>query len=174
MNHIIHVFRSSISNRNYPNINTHFAYTMPRQMQCHSMYRTLLRKENTNNLDFCCQWRIDSEWFWGQFQLEQQHTGIILLCTLDFNMAAYEMRKPNAPSLITYQFIKAWWHIKHSVILVIISSNNGLSPARHQTTVWTNACLLSSGHVGTNFYLSHLPLDKRATILADDIFKCIF
>ena len=35
--------------------------------------------------------------------------------------------------------------------LTTIGSDNGLSPGRHQTIIWTNAGILSIGHLGTNF-----------------------
>ena len=35
--------------------------------------------------------------------------------------------------------------------LTIIGSDNGFSPGRHQTIIWTNACLLSIGPLGTSF-----------------------
>ena len=35
--------------------------------------------------------------------------------------------------------------------LTTIGSDNGLSPGRHQTIIWTNAGILSIGSLGTNF-----------------------
>ena len=35
--------------------------------------------------------------------------------------------------------------------LTIISSDNGLSPSRHQAIIWTNAIILLTGPVRTNF-----------------------
>ena len=35
--------------------------------------------------------------------------------------------------------------------LAIIGSDNGLSPGRRQAIIWTNARILSSGPLGTNF-----------------------
>ena len=35
--------------------------------------------------------------------------------------------------------------------LTIIGSDNGLSPRRRQAIIWTNAGILSIGHIGTNF-----------------------
>ena len=35
--------------------------------------------------------------------------------------------------------------------LTIIGSDNGFSPGRHQAIIWTNACLLSIGPLGTSF-----------------------
>ena len=35
--------------------------------------------------------------------------------------------------------------------LIIIGSDNGLSPERHQAIIWTNAEILLIGPLGTNF-----------------------
>ena len=35
--------------------------------------------------------------------------------------------------------------------LTVIGSDNGLSPGRHQTIIWTNAWISSTGPLGTNF-----------------------
>ena len=46
-----------------------------------------------------------------------------------------------------------WGRVKHICIgnLTIIGSYDGLSPGRHQAIIWTNAGILLSGPLGTNF-----------------------
>ena len=44
-----------------------------------------------------------------------------------------------------------WCGIYVSMNWVSIGLGNGLLPARHQAITWTNADLLSIGHLGTNF-----------------------
>ena len=46
-----------------------------------------------------------------------------------------------------------WGRVTHICVskLTIIGSNNGLSPGRYQTIIWTNARILSIGHLGTKF-----------------------
>ena len=49
--------------------------------------------------------------------------------------------------------VNSWGLMTHICIskLTIIGSDNGLSPGRHQAIIWTNAGILSIGHLGTNF-----------------------
>ena len=46
-----------------------------------------------------------------------------------------------------------WGRVTHICVgqLIIIGSDNGLSPGRHQTNFWTNAGILLIRPVGTNF-----------------------
>ena len=46
-----------------------------------------------------------------------------------------------------------WGRVKHICVskLIIIGSDNGLSPGRCQAIIWTNAGILLIGHLGTNF-----------------------
>ena len=45
-----------------------------------------------------------------------------------------------------------WGRVKHICVtkLTIIGSDNGLSPGRRQTMIWTNAGILFTGALGTN------------------------
>ena len=47
--------------------------------------------------------------------------------------------------------IKAEWRMYASVIHAIIGSDNGISPVRRQSIIWTNDCLLLIGTLETNF-----------------------
>ena len=49
--------------------------------------------------------------------------------------------------------ITHWGRLTHICIgkLTIIGSDNGLSPARRQAIIWTNAGILLIGRLGTNF-----------------------
>ena len=50
-------------------------------------------------------------------------------------------------------FLTHWLREMHICIsnLTIIGSNNGLSPGRRQTIIWSNAGILLTWHLGTNF-----------------------
>ena len=53
-----------------------------------------------------------------------------------------------------YHFVLTHWgRVTHICVskLTIIGSDNGLSPDRHQSIIWTNAGLLLIGPLGTNF-----------------------
>ena len=49
------------------------------------------------------------------------------------------------------KLIEAKWRTYASVIITRIGPDNGLSPRRRQAIVWTNAWILSTGPLGTNF-----------------------
>ena len=51
----------------------------------------------------------------------------------------------------TYELIEAEWCIYASVNYIIISSDNGLLPGRHQAITWTNVGMLLIGLLATNF-----------------------
>ena len=50
-------------------------------------------------------------------------------------------------------FLTHWGRVTHIWVsrLTIISSDNALSPGRHQAIIWTNAGILLIGPLGTNF-----------------------
>ena len=51
------------------------------------------------------------------------------------------------------EILTHWGRVTHMCVgnLVIIGSDNGLSPDRRQAIIWTNAGLLLIGPLGTNF-----------------------
>ena len=49
-------------------------------------------------------------------------------------------------------FIEAEWRIYVSENKAIIGADNNLLPVWHQAIIWTNIGLLSTEHLGTNFY----------------------
>ena len=53
----------------------------------------------------------------------------------------------------TYYRLTHWGRVTHICVskLIIISSDNGLSPGRRQAIIWTNAGILLIGPLGTNF-----------------------
>ena len=58
--------------------------------------------------------------------------------------------------VISYQgntYLTHWGRVTHICVgnLTIIGSDNGLSPGRHQAIIWTNAGMLLSRPLGTNF-----------------------
>ena len=52
---------------------------------------------------------------------------------------------------VVFQLISPWCRVYSSVIQVSIGTDNGLSPIRCQTIIWTSAWLLSIGPLGTMF-----------------------
>ena len=53
----------------------------------------------------------------------------------------------------TASFITHWGRVTHICVseIIIIGSDNGLSPGRHQAIIWTNAGILLIRTLGTNF-----------------------
>ena len=54
---------------------------------------------------------------------------------------------------ITFNVLTHWGRVTHIYVgkLTIIASDNGLSPGRRQTIIWTNAGILLIGLLGTSF-----------------------
>ena len=52
-----------------------------------------------------------------------------------------------------YAWLTHWGRVTHICVgnLTIIGSDNGLSPDRRQTIIWTNVGILLNGPLGTNF-----------------------
>ena len=57
------------------------------------------------------------------------------------------------PFCLGLNVLTHWGRVTHICVstLTIIGSDNGLSPGRRQTIIWTNAGILSIGTLGTNF-----------------------
>ena len=53
----------------------------------------------------------------------------------------------------SFNFLTYWGRVTHICVgnLIIIGSDNGLSPGRRQAIIWTNAGILLVGPLGTNF-----------------------
>ena len=51
------------------------------------------------------------------------------------------------------QFLTHWGRVTHKCVgkLIILAPDNGLSPGRRQSIIWTNAGILVIGPLGTNF-----------------------
>ena len=79
----------------------------------------------------------------------------IVVIVLDLVIRCYILPKSN----IVYVRIKVnrnlthWGRVTHIYVgnLIIIGSDNGLSPGRRQAIIWTNAGILLIGPLGTNF-----------------------
>ena len=75
----------------------------------------------------------------------------------DCSMQDYSNTIANAFELLDiriYDFLLTHWGwVTHKCVtkLTIIGPDNGLSPARRQAIIWTNAEILSIGPLGTNF-----------------------
>ena len=59
-------------------------------------------------------------------------------------------RRPASP--LGMECLTRWGRVTHACVskLTIICSDNGLSPARRQASIWTNAVVLLIGTLGTN------------------------
>ena len=57
-----------------------------------------------------------------------------------------DLSTDNLSQLLTY-----WGRVTHICVLAIIGSDNGLSPGRHQAIIRTNAGILLTGPLATNF-----------------------
>ena len=59
----------------------------------------------------------------------------------------------NMISLKSQHTLTHWGRVTHICVvnLTIIGSDNGLSPGRHQAIIWTNAWILLTGPLATNF-----------------------
>ena len=57
------------------------------------------------------------------------------------------------PSCCFYYGLTHWGRVTHRCVgkLTSIGSDNGLSPGRRQAIIWTNAGILLTGPLGTNF-----------------------
>ena len=56
--------------------------------------------------------------------------------------------------ILSYGPLTQWGRVSHicvSKIYTIISSDNGLSPGRHQAIIWTNVGILFTAPLGANF-----------------------
>ena len=60
---------------------------------------------------------------------------------------------PNGNYLDHFLYLTHWGRVTHICVgkQTIIGSDNGLSPGRRQAIIWTNAGILLSGSLGTNF-----------------------
>ena len=52
---------------------------------------------------------------------------------------------------VAFYLIESRWHIYASIRYTIIASDNDLSPGGLQAIIWTNAGILLTGPLGTNF-----------------------
>ena len=54
---------------------------------------------------------------------------------------------------LSYNLLTHWGRVTHISVneLIIIGSDNGLSPSQRQAIIWTNAGILLIGHLGTYF-----------------------
>ena len=61
----------------------------------------------------------------------------------------------------TWNMLTHWGRVTHICIskLIIIGSDNGLSPGRRQIITWTNAGILLMGPLGTNFSEISIEID---------------
>ena len=79
-----------------------------------------------------------------QYTLQQLHRKFVCWCQTIYITAI----NSNSTKLLTH-----WGRVMHICIskLTTIGSDIGLSPGRRQAIIWTNAGILSTGALGTNF-----------------------
>ena len=65
-----------------------------------------------------------------------------------------------------------WGRVTHICVgnLIIIGSDNGLSPGRRQAIIWTNAGILLIGTLGTNF--TEILIEIQTFSLEKCVWKC--
>ena len=68
----------------------------------------------------------------------------------DFNTGSGNGLVPSVNKSLTH-----WGRVTHICVseVIIIGSDNGLSPGRRQAIIWTNAGILLTGLLGTNFWV---------------------
>ena len=66
-----------------------------------------------------------------------------------FTSLVYESKMPHS----NYSDLTHWGRVTHICVskLIVIGSDNGLSPGQRQAIIWTNAGMLLIGPMGTNF-----------------------
>ena len=91
------------------------------------------------------------------------HFGVMAWCQLGTSPPTLQISWHNKPLLLAlvnwYQLhdcnllLTLWGWVTHMCLSkhTITSSDNGLSPDRHQAIIWTNAGILLIGPLGTNF-----------------------
>ena len=72
------------------------------------------------------------------------------LCYLNVDHARVETIRGMSTSVLR---LTHWGRVTHTCVskLTSIGSDNGLSPGRRKVIIWTNACILLIGPLGTNF-----------------------
>ena len=74
--------------------------------------------------------------------------------TFSFKKMNLKMSSGNwQPFCLSFNVLTHWGRVTHICVsrLTITGSDNGLSPGRHQTIIWTNADILLIGPLGANF-----------------------
>ena len=112
-----------------------------------------------------CKWFCHKRHASGLIKFRRfRHSGWSLHCHHGTLYVSWVHFNPNADSNYTWLLIHAgikvepcllthWGRVTHVCVgkLTIIGSDNGLSPGRRQTIIWTNAGILLIGPLGTNF-----------------------
>ena len=89
----------------------------------------------------------------------RMHTHLLMKCSLKWILLKtavyffkFSKQTPNS-SPMAHLTLTHWGQVTHICIskLTIVGSDNGLSPGRRQAIIWTNAGILVTGPLGTNF-----------------------
>ena len=84
-------------------------------------------------------------------------TGFTARCSTTFSEGcpaiSWLVKKISPHRTLGDYLLTHWGRVTHICVskLTIIGSNNGLSPGWHQAIIWTNAGMLLTGPLGTNF-----------------------
>ena len=82
-----------------------------------------------------------------------KHISVKSYFKFSFKRSVWNCSAKCYPSCLDLSVLTHWGRVTHICIikLAIIGSDNGLSPGRCQTIIWTNVGILSIGPLGTNF-----------------------
>ena len=73
--------------------------------------------------------------------------------SIEWFISKWKFRAKAQRGYTRHHMLTHWSRVTHICVgkVTIIGSDNGLSPARHQAIIWTNAGILLIGHLRTNF-----------------------
>ena len=94
-------------------------------------------------------WKFTKTWWGSHLRL----WGIITIPRIWFRwIFGQSLRWLNHPVGVSAWWLTHWGRVTHICVgkLAMIGSDNGLSPARRQAIIWTNAGILLIGPLGTN------------------------
>ena len=84
----------------------------------------------------------------------------------------YPVIGKNNDTQVLYCYLTHWGLVTHICVgkLIIIGSDNGLSPGRRQAIIWTSAAILLIGPLGTNF--TEILIEIQTFSLQKCVWKC--
>ena len=108
---------------------THFSYEG----------RNFSRRPNSNMVSGITPYFLYIHYVTGQMKIKNFH----------YSRACFH----HQPCVLDVAVLTNWGRVTHICVgkLIIIGSDNGLSPGRRQAIIWTNAGIWSMGPLGTNY-----------------------